>query len=105
MLPWLNAMCAANDEVERLYSSRTDERSACEAAKGGDSTASLRKTAQGLVSTIIRRVNVTNEISPSTDAATAANALIGIIKQYKLVAASHKTAKKDDPEPETAAQN
>ena len=102
-LPWLNAMCAANDEVDRLYSSRTDERAGREAAKGGDSTASLRKTAQGLVSTIIRRVNVTNEISPSADAATAANALIGIIKQYKLVAASHKTAKKDDPEPEAAS--
>ena len=103
MLPWLNAMCAANDEVDRLYSSRTDERAGREAAKGGDSTASLRKTAQGLVSTIIRRVNVTNEISPSADAATAANALIGIIKQYKLVASAHKTAKKDDPEPEAAS--
>lgn len=98
MLPWLNAMCAANDEVDRLYSSRTDERSAREAAKGGDSTASLRKAAQGLVSTIIRRVNVTCEISPSADATQAANSLVGVIKQYRLVASQH-TAKREKPEP------
>ena len=104
MLPWLNAMCAANDEVDCLYSNRTDERAGREAAKGGDSTASLRKAAQGLVSNIIRRVNVTNEISPSQDAATAANALIGIIKQYKLVAASRGSKKKSpEPTPETAS--
>ena len=71
MLPWLNGMCAANDEVERLYSSRTEERSEREASKGGDTTASLRKTAAGLVSNIIRRVNVTCEINPSEDAASA----------------------------------
>jgi hypothetical protein len=102
MLPWLNGMCAANDEVDRLYASRTDERSEREASKGGDSTASLRKTAAGLVSTIIRRVNVTCEINPSEDATSAANSLIGIIKQYKLVASAHKTTKKDDPEPNAA---
>ena len=66
MLPWLNGMCAANDEVDRLYASRTDERSEREASKGitapcgwlrpigkqpsrakarpSDTTASLRKT-------------------------------------------------------------
>ena len=47
-------------------------------------------------------MNVTCEINPSEDAASAANALIGIIKQYKLVASLHKTAKKDDPEPNAA---
>ena len=69
-----------------------------------DSTASLRKTAQGLVSTIIRRVNVTNEISLSTEVDKAVAALTGVIEQYKLVAASHGSKKKSpEPTPETAS--
>lgn len=96
MLPWFNALAAANEAFETAYSARIDERSGRIAEKGGDSTVSLRKTASSLIYTVIRRVNVINEINPTTDSATAVKSLAGIIEQYKLVAASHKSAKKDE---------
>ena len=96
---WFEALSSANQRVDYLYSHRTGERSDREAAKGGDSTDSLRKTAAGLIATIIRRINVFNEVSPSEASAAAANGVAGVIKQYKLVISSH-AGKKEEPEPE-----
>ena len=105
--PWFEALSSANTRVDYLYNHRTGERSDREAAKGGDSTDSLRKTAAGLIANIIRRINVFNEVSPSEASRAAVNGVDGVIKQYKLVISSH-AGKKEEPEPEpnpeTAAQ-
>ena len=99
MLPWFEALSSANTRVDYLYNHRTGERSDREAAKGGDSTDSLRKTAAGLIANIIRRINVFNEVSPSDASRAAVNGVDGVIKQYKLVISSH-AGKKEEPEPE-----
>jgi len=102
LLPWFNALAAANEEVDNLYQHRTGERADREHEKGEDSTISLRKTAVTLVSNIIRRVNAFNEVNPTDASKTAAIRLDGIIKQYKDVAAQTGKRKKDDPEPNAA---
>ena len=98
MLPWLNALMAANDEVDTLYFHRTGERGDRSAAAGGDTTASIRKEASNLIVEVIARVNAAQRLMPSTEVDKAVHALTGVIEQYKLVAASH-TAKKTTPEP------
>lgn len=98
MLPWLNALMAANDEVDQLYSHRTGERGDRAAAAGGETTVSIRKEASNLIVEIIARVNAAQRLMPSAEVDKAVAALTGVIEQYKLVASSH-TAKKAAPEP------
>ena len=98
MLRWLNALCAANDEVDELYKHRTGERGEREASAGGETTASVRKEAANLIVEIIARINAAQRLMPSAELEGAVTALMGVIEQYRLVAVSH-TAKKEKPEP------
>ena len=104
MLPWLNALAAANDEVDHLYWHRTTERGDRAAATGGEKTADVRKEASNLIVEVIARVNGAQRLMPSAEVDKAVAALTGVIEQYKLVAASHGSKKKSpEPTPETAS--
>ena len=98
MLPWLNALVAANDEVDRLYTHRTGERGDRSASMGGETTVSVRKEASNLIVEIIARVNAAQRLIPSAELEGAVTALMGVISQYRLVASQH-TAKREKPEP------
>ena len=98
MLRWLNALMAANDEVDELYKHRTGERGERAASTRGETTASVRKEATNLIIEIIARINAAQRLMPSAELDSAVTALTGVIEQYRLVAASH-TAKKEKPEP------
>lgn len=98
MLPWLNALMAANDEVDELYKHRTSERGDREASAGGETTASVRKEASTLIVEIVARVNAAQRLIPSAELEGAVTALMGVISQYRLVASQH-TAKREKPEP------
>lgn len=104
MLPWLNALAAANDEVDQLYWHRTTERGDRAAATGGEKTADVRKEASNLIVEVIARVNAAQRLMPSAEVDKAVAALTGVIEQYKLVAASHGSKKKSpEPTPEAAS--
>ena len=104
MLPWLNALVEANNEVDRLYFHRTGERGERAAAAGGETTASVRKEASNLIVTVIARVNAAQLLMPSAEVDKAVAALTGVIGQYKLVASSHGSKKKKpDGEAEAAS--
>ena len=98
MLPWLNALAAANDEVDQLYWHRTTERGDRAAATGGEKTADVRKEASTLIVEIVARVNAAQRLIPSAELEGAVTALMGVISQYRLVASQH-TAKREKPEP------
>lgn len=93
----------ANDALKSAYASRTDAKGAKEASKGGETTASLRKTSAALVVKIIHTVNALNAIDPNEATTAAADKLAGVVAQHKLVASQHSKKKKDAPDPDEAA--
>lgn len=104
MLQWLNALFAANDEVDTLYTHRMGERGERASEAGGDTTDSIRKEAANLISEIIATVNAAQRLLPSEELDHAVAALAGVIEQYKLVAAGHGGKKETPPEPESASE-
>lgn len=98
--PFLTELYATNRSLAQAYTARANARAGRIDGKGGETTDTLRKAAAALIIDICRRVNAINTVLPSDEAAAAAVALFGVVKQYKLVASQGGKRKKEDPEPE-----
>lgn len=87
---------AVNAELDAIYTTRSDEERSKGAEKAGDTTASLRKTAAGLVEDIIGIVNAMNKLKPGAETQRAASDLAVTVQHYKTIAAQSSKRKSDD---------
>ena len=95
------ALFVANDAVAEITSQRDQSRGDRIGAKGGDSTAALRKTVAALLVEAYRQVNAAARINPNITVQNAIKEVNGIIAHYKDVAAQPAKRKGgDEPEPE-----
>ncbi len=94
------ALFTANDAVAAALSARRDERGERDAEKAEGSTPELRKAVGEILVKAGKRVNAVAELDPeNVKAQTAISKVVGIIDDFKLVAAEPKKRKGGEPEP------
>ena len=99
------ALWEANEAVKTAMDVRNAERGERAEGRADGSVPELRKTVSDLLCRCAKRVTALYMITPSEEAAKAIKAAVGVVEQYKRIAAQpakHKGG--DDPEPEPAPE-
>ena len=94
------ALWEANEAVKTAMDARNAERGERAEGRADGSVPELRKTVSDLLCRCAKRVTALYMITPSEEAAKAIKAAVGVVEQYKRIAAQpakHKGG--DDPEP------
>ena len=100
----LSELAAANDALSEKYNARTDAGIGREAEKGGETTASLRKSVAGMVVDVFATVNALDRVMPSDATAAAVTSLSALVSQFKTIA-SQGGKRHEEPEPEPVPPN
>ena len=93
----LSELAAANDALSEKYNARTDAGIGRDTAKGGETTASLRKSVAEMVVDVFATVNALDRVMPS-DATAAVTSLSALVSRFKTVA-SQGGKHHEEPEP------
>ncbi len=93
------ALWDANEATRTAMDERNAERGERAEARADGSVPELRKAAADLLCQCAKRVNALYMITPSEDAAKAIKAAVGVVEQYKRIAAQPAKHKKEDSEP------
>ena len=80
------------------YNARTDAGIGREAEKGGETTASLRKSVAEMVVDVFATVNALDRVMPSDATAAAVTSFSALVSRFKTVA-SHGGKHHEEPEP------
>ena len=94
----LGELASANNALEEKYNSRTDAGIGRDAEKGGETTASLRKSVAEMVVDVFATVNALDRVMPSDATAAAVTSLSALVSQFKTIA-SQGGKRHEDPEP------
>ena len=94
----LSELAAANDALSEKYNARTDAGIGRDAEKGGETTASLRKSVAEMVTDILATVNALDRVMPSDATAAAVTSLSALVSQFKTIA-SQGGKRHEEPEP------
>ena len=100
----LGELGSANNALEEKYNSRTDAGIGRDAEKGGETTASLRKSVAEMVTDILATVNALDRVMPSDATAAAVTSLTSVVSHYRNVA-SQGGKRHEEPEPEPVPPN
>ena len=100
----LGELASANNALEEKYNSRTDAGIGRDAEKGGETTASLRKSVAEMVTDILATVNALDRVMPSDATAAAVTSLTSVVSHYRNVA-SQGGKRHEEPEPEPVPPN
>ena len=100
----LSELAAANDALSEKYNARTDAGIGREAEKGGETTASLRKSVAEMVVDVFATVNALDRVMPSDATAAAVTSLTSVVSHYRNVA-SQGGKRHEEPEPEPVPPN
>ena len=100
----LSELAAANDALSEKYNARTDAGIGREAEKGGETTASLRKSVAEMVVDVFATVNALDRVMPSDATAAAVTSLTSVVSHYRNVA-SQGGKHHEEPEPEPVPPN
>ena len=100
----LSELAAANDALSEKYNARTDAGIGREAEKGGETTASLRKSVAEMVVDVFATVNALDRVMPSDATAAAVTSLSALVSRFKTVA-SQGGKHHEEPEPEPVPPN
>ena len=93
------ALWEANEAVKEAMDARNSERGERAEGRADGSVPELRKTVSDLLCRCAKRVTALYMITPSEEAAKAIKAAVGVVEQYKRIAAQPAKHKKEDPEP------
>ena len=93
------ALWEANEAVKTAMDTRNVERGERAEGRADGSVPELRKTVSDLLCRCAKRVTALYMITPSEEAAKAIKAAVGVVEQYKRIAAQPAKHKKEDPEP------
>ena len=93
------ALWEANEAVKTAMDVRNAERGERAEGRADGSVPELRKTVSDLLCRCAKRVTALYMITPSEEAAKAIKAAVGVVEQYKRIAAQPAKHKKEDPEP------
>ena len=93
------ALWEANEAVKTAMDARNAERGERAEGRADGSVPELRKTVSDLLCRCAKRVTALYMITPSEEAAKAIKAAVGVVEQYKRIAAQPAKHKKEDPEP------
>ena len=93
------ALWEANEAVKTAMDARNVERGERAEGRADGSVPELRKTVSDLLCRCAKRVTALYMITPSEEAAKAIKAAVGVVEQYKRIAAQPAKHKKEDPEP------
>ena len=94
----LNELASANNALADKYNARTDAGIGRDAEKGGETTASLRKSVAEMVTDILATVNALDRVMPSDATAAAVTSLSALVSQLKTIA-SQGGKRHEKPEP------
>ena len=100
----LGELASANNALEEKYNSRTDAGIGRDAEKGGETTASLRKSVAEMVVDVFATVNALDRVMPSDATAAAETSLTSVVSHYRNVA-SQGGKRHEEPEPEPVPPN
>ena len=89
--------------MSEKYNARTDAGIGRDTAKGGETTASLRKSVAEMVVDVFATVNALDRVMPS-DATAAVTSLSALVSQFKTIA-SQGGKRHEEPEPEPVPPN
>ena len=93
------ALWEANEAVKTAMDARNMERGERADGRADGSVPELRKTVSDLLCRCAKRVTALYMITPSEEAAKAIKAAVGVVEQYKRIAAQPAKHKKEEPEP------
>ena len=93
------ALWEANEAVKTAMDARNAERGERADGRADGSVPELRKTVSDLLCRCAKRVTALYMITPSEEAAKAIKAAVGVVEQYKRIAAQPAKHKKEEPEP------
>ena len=93
------ALWEANEAVKTAMDARNAERGERAEGRADGSVPELRKAVSDLLCRCAKRVTALYMITPSEEAAKAIKAAVGVVEQYKRIAAQPAKHKKEDPEP------
>ena len=94
-----SALWEANEAVKTAMNARNTERGERAEGRADGSVPELRKTVSDLLCQCAKRVTALYMITPSEEAAKAIKAAVGVVEQYKRIAAQPAKHKKEEPEP------
>ena len=94
----LGELTSANNVLAEKYKARTDAGIGRDAEKGGETTASLRKSVAEMVTDILATVNALDRVMPSDATAAAVTSLSALVSQFKTIA-SQGGKRHEEPEP------
>ena len=94
----LGELTSANNALADKYNARTDAGIGRDAEKGGETTASLRKSVAEMVTDILATVNALDCVMPSDATAAAVTSLSALVSQFKTIA-SQGGKRHEEPEP------
>ncbi len=94
----LSELTSANNALAEKYNARTDAGIGRDAEKGGESTASLRKSVAEMVTDILATVNALDRVMPSDATVAAVTSLSALVSQFKTIA-SQGGKRHEEPEP------
>jgi uncharacterized phosphosugar-binding protein len=94
----LGELSNANNALAEKYNARTDAGIGRDAEKGGETTASLRKSVAEMVTDILATVNALDRVMPSDATAAAVTSLSALVSQFKTIA-SQGGKRHEEPEP------
>ena len=100
----LGELTSANNALAEKYNARTDAGIGRDAEKGGETTASLRKSVAEMVTNILATVNALDRVMPSDATAAAVTSLTSVVSHYRNVA-SQGGKRHEEPEPEPVPPN
>jgi hypothetical protein len=100
----LGELTSANNVLAEKYNARTDAGIGRDAEKGGETTASLRKSVAEMVTDILATVNALDRVMPSDATAAAVTSLTSVVSHYRNVA-SQGGKRHEEPEPEPVPPN
>ena len=86
----LGELTSANNALEEKYNSRTDAGIGRDAEKGGETTASLRKSVAEMVTDILATVNALDRVMPSDATAAAVTSLSALVSHFHLYSTAGK---------------
>ena len=93
------ALWEANEAVKTAMDARNVERGERAEGRADGSVPELRKTVSDLLCRCAKRVTALYMITPSEEAAKAIKAAVGVVEQYKRIAAQPAKHKQEEPEP------
>ena len=94
----LGELTSANNALAEKYNARTDAGIGRDAEKGGETTASLRKSVAEMVTDILATVNALDRVMPSDATAAAVTSLSALVSQFKTIA-TQGGKRHEEPEP------